>query len=368
MKALSIGSFDAFWKMALVAGGIAAGSLPVWNVVVNPYQIFKAKYSIGDRYTSSTTNERFLKVEHLLKEAKVKSMSAPEGIVSQINSDRQAIARRKNGEASAINDSFIVGSSIMGLVDPALLSRQYPNRHFYNLAFLAAKPDEIMATLQALNRKGVTIKTVVYGLEPIAFTDIQTYGPAYHLHPEASDQSRQRVVFDYLFASSLSDGFSRLVTAISGEISVRYDIEGIGRYYLERYDHEIEKDHGEFMRKQFPNNTKPVKAPPWIENRFEDFKKLAFWLKAEKIDSKFYLNPLHPYLANAYGAERLAEFKQKITALTGQGSVQDCTNLLNGDNVNQRFYDYKHFRPVQAEKVIDCGLGTGTKEAVEPEN
>lgn len=120
------------------------------------------------------------------------------------------------------------------------------------------------------------------------------------------------------------------------------------------------------MRKQFPNNAKPIKAPPWIESRFEDFKKLALWLKTEKIDSKFYLNPLHPYLANAYGAERLAEFKQNITTLTGQGNVQDCTELLTGEDVNRRFYDYKHFRPVEASKVIDCGLNAMTKKVVVP--
>ena len=77
MKALSIGSFDSFWKAALVAGGIAAWSLPVWNVVVNPYQIFNPEFSIGDRFSSSTTNERFLKVEYLLKEAKETSPNSP---------------------------------------------------------------------------------------------------------------------------------------------------------------------------------------------------------------------------------------------------------------------------------------------------
>ena len=340
MKASSIGSFDSFWKAALVAGGIAAWSLPVWNVVVNPYQIFKAKYSIGDRYSSSTTNERFLKVEYLLKEAKTTSPNTPDAIIGQINDESPG---KQNSNTN--HDAFIVGSSIMGLVDPALVNRYFPDRHFYNLAFLAAKPDEILATLQGLKRKGLTIKTVVYGLEPIAFTDIKSYGPAYELHPETNGQSRQRILFDYLFASSLSDGFSRLVTGISGKPSVRYDIEGTGRYYLERYDREIEQDHGAFIRKQFPANAKPVKAPPWIDSRFEDFRKLAQWLKEEKIESRFYLNPLHPYVAEAYGVERLAEFKQKITELSGAKRVGDCTDLLQGNDVNQHFYDYKHFRP-----------------------
>lgn len=353
MKALSIGNFDSFWKSALVAGGIAAWSLPVWNVVVNPYQIFKAELMIGDRYTSSTTNERYLKVEYLLNEAKKNSPNSSNAIVDQINDDSYRDSVKTKSTAP---DSYIVGSSIMGLVEPSLVNQHFHDRHFYNLAYLAAKPDEILATLRGLKRNGVTIKTVVYGLEPIAFTDIKSYGPAYQLHPEASDQSRQRAVFDFMFASSASDGFSRLVTVISGNPSVRFDIEGTGRYYLERYDKEIEKDHDAFIRKQFPNNAKPVKASPWIESRFEDLKKLALWLKTEKIDSKFYLNPLHPYLANAYGAKRLAEFKQKVTALTGQGGIQDCTELLTGEDVNQRYYDYKHFRPEESPVVISCAF------------
>jgi hypothetical protein len=259
MKASSIGSFDSFWKAALVAGGIVAWSLPVWNMVVNPYQIFNPTFSIGDRFSSSTTNERFLKVEYLLNEAKQTSPNSPEAIIGQSNDE----SPRDNDSGKTLNtthDAFIVGSSVMGLVDPALVNRNFPDRHFYNLAFLAARPDEILATLQGLKRGGTMIKTVVYGLEPIAFTDIISYGPAYRLHPEAGNQSRQRVIFDYLFASSLSDGFSRLVTAISGKPSVRYDIEGNGRYYLERYDREIEKDHGAFIRKQFPVNAKPVNS------------------------------------------------------------------------------------------------------------
>ena len=355
MKASSIGSFDSFWKVALVAGGIACWSLPVWNVAVNPYQIFNTKFSIGDRFSSSTTNERFLKVEYLLNEAKKTSPNSSSAIVKQINNETLV----KNGSSKKLStnhDAFIVGSSIMGLVDSAIVNRYFPDRHFYNLAFLAAKPDEILATLQGLKRKNVSIKTIVYGLEPIAFTDIKSYGPAYQLHPEAVDQSRSRIVFDYLFASSLSDGFSRLVTAISGKPSVSYDVEGTGRYYLERYDREIEQDHGAFIRKQFPIDAKPVKAPPWIDSRFEDFRKLAQWLKDERIDAKFYLNPLHPYVAEAYGVERLAEFKQKITELSGAERIGDCADLLQGGDVNQHFYDYKHFRPVDVSKVIDCGL------------
>jgi hypothetical protein len=49
------------------------------------------------------------------------------------------------------------------------MNRYFSDRHFYNLAFLAAKPDEILATLRGLKGSGILIKAVVYGLELAAF-------------------------------------------------------------------------------------------------------------------------------------------------------------------------------------------------------
>ena len=70
------------------------------------------------------------------------------------------------------------------------------------------------------------------------------------------------------------------------------------------------------------------------------------WLKDERIDAKFYLNPLHPYVADAYEAKRLAEFKQKIIEMSGGGGgIRNCTDVLSRDDINRQFYDYKHFRP-----------------------
>ncbi len=58
------------------------------------------------------------------------------------------------------------------------------------------------------------------------------------------------------------------------------------------------------------------------------------------------------------GLNGLADFKQKIAELSGAERVVNCTDLLQGDDVNQHFYDYKHFRSSEAAKVIDCGLNS----------
>jgi hypothetical protein len=138
---------------------------------------------------------------------------------------------------------------------------------------------------------------------------------------------------------------------------VRYDIDSSGRYYLERYEREISIDHAEFVKKQFPINKKQISAPPWIENRFEDLKKLTDWLRAENIETKIYLNPLHPFFLSAYGENRLAEFKHRIEENTEQKNIKDCTSSLLGDDVNFKFYDYKHFRPNVVPIVLNCAIG-----------
>jgi len=354
MKVLSTGNFKPYWKSMLLAGGITAWSLPAWNFFVNPYQIFKPTL-LGERYTASTTNERYLKTDFLLKTADKNLLAMPETILAKINADKPGMEIRNSANRQLPN-AFIVGSSIMGMIAPDILDRHFAGQHFYNLAFLAAKPDEILLTLQALRRGGVSIKTLIYGLEPIAFTDVNTYGPAHKLHPEAIRQNKTRMVFDYFFAPSLQDGLSHVLNVMRGIPSVRYDIEWTGSYALLRYEQEIQADHLVYMRKHFPENEKLFIAPPFLSSRFADLDALIQWTKAEHIETHVYLNPLHPYVADSYGAERLADFKRKVSDLIGQ-TLSDCTNLLNDEQVNTKFYDYKHFRPSESSKVIACGLG-----------
>lgn len=344
MKASFIGNFDSFYKAFLIVGGIVAWSLPAWNLIINPYQIFNQTFSIGEPYTSPATNERFLKVNYLLKNAKNLSGT----VADTINNGHDAIR--------PVYDAYIIGSSIMGVIDPGLLKPYFPEERFYNLSFFAAKPDEILSSLQALKTGGVPINTIVYGLDPITFIDIKSYGPAYRLHPMATkDVNFGMAVFDYLFEPSLYDSIGQLSKLISGVISVRYDIEGTGMYRLERYEAEIKSDHKAFIKKQF--NQHWLKTPSWINNRFDELGKLTRWLKAEKVKAVFYLSPLHPfYIAQGFGKKRLDEFKQRIVDITGMEKMPDCTYLLVGDDANHRFYDYKHFRASEAYKVVDCGL------------
>ncbi|WP_396643661.1 hypothetical protein [Methylomonas sp. 2B] len=216
------------------------GAMPVWNWAVNPYQIFENDQSFAEPYTSPATNERYLKVRYLL------------GAISA------------NREKPAI-DCLLVGSSVMGLLDPRLFKTYFPDSQCYNLAFLAGRPGEILATLQALIAHGLPIRRVVYGLEPFAFSDPVSEGPANRLHPIVTGAARWKFYLDYLFEPSLGDGIGTLFDALNRTVSVRYHVDEDGRYELVRYDKAIRTDEAQYVQQTFEQGRGPnrlVKNPP----------------------------------------------------------------------------------------------------------
>lgn len=305
--------------------------MPVWNWVVNPYQIFDNVQGMAEPYTAPATNERYLKVRHLL---------------STISADR---------EKPSI-DCLLVGSSVMGLLDPQLIKTYFPDSQCYNLAFLAGRPGEILATLQALIAHGLPVRRIVYGLEPFAFSDPVSEGPANRLHPIVTGESRWKFYLDYLFEPSLGDGIGHVFDALNSTISVRYHVNDGGRYELVRYEKDIQTNEAQFVKRTFEQGRGPKSVSPWINTRFGEFKVLVDYLNRQQISANYYLNPLHPSIAAVYGESGLQYFKTKIESIAGEKYIQDCTPLLT-QNANARFYDYKHFRTSESQSVLDCALG-----------
>ena len=306
----------------MLGTALAALALPVWNLLVDPFQVFQTPLLVAD---GPTLNERFRKVEHL------------------------------TGQPGK-HDAFLIGTSAMGAVEPSLADARFPGRRFYNLSMFAAQPGEILSALRALKAAGVPVKTVVYGLEPGPFHVGRAYGPATRAHYAASGASRWRFGFDCLFASSPAEGLRRIAEQFKAVPSIHYDIGGTGRYHLDAYEREIQADPERFIWENVRGAQPPPFAGGWIGRHFEDFGRLLDWLRAEGIAHTVYLNPLHPALRGMYGEARLAEFGRKIREAGKLDSLPDCGRILDGD-FERMFYDLRHFRPAAGEKIFDCVFG-----------
>jgi hypothetical protein len=340
MNTLSTGSSDlkgglpwaSVYRRWLFSVAIILGLLPLWNIALDPYGIFRYCLGYHSAFTSPSTNERILKVQHLI--------------------DLNKGAGRK------LPNAFIVGSSVMGVVDPDIVESHVPGSRFYNLSFLAATPKEIKQNLVVLANHHIPIKHIVYGIDPIAFSDYQGCGFACRLHPKVDGNSFSDIALDALMAPSLMDGFSRLLDIFNDRPSVVYDIKGGGRYFLPNYDHAIAVNHALFIESRFKNQPLP-KAPPWIEGRFGDFQDLIRWCASQHIELTLYINPLQKALIDAYSEIRLHQFEQRIRRIAADNPVNNCTKLLsNAASDRPFFYDFKHFRPEFSRQVMACAFST----------
>ena len=315
-------SSDAWriWSRLAAIGVMAALlSLPAWNLLVDPFGVFGMPWA----YQGPAANERYLKVQHLL-------------------------------DNHGLHDTFVVGSSVVGAVDPQEVDGRLglEDGQAYNLSFFAARPGEILAVLKALKAKGVAIRHAVYGIEPIAFSDPKTYGAAYWQHPAVSGDAYPSFLAGNLVARSLTEGMDKVAGNL-GSPFIRYDL-GKGTYFLDKFERERAKDPAGYAKAHL--NAKDWSVPPWVEQRFGEFAELAAWFRQTQVDVRFYLNPLSPPLARAYGQARLAEFKGRIMQAGKLDGLADCTRILDGQAVDA-FYDAKHFRPGFSTRVLDCGPG-----------
>ncbi|TAG49781.1 MAG: hypothetical protein EAZ30_02800 [Betaproteobacteria bacterium] len=153
--------------------------VPLWNVVVDPYDVFGTQYfnHPGDR------NERYAKLEALLEQKK----------------QRQ------------VYDALVVGASTAGVFHTAELNRRFSERRFYNAAMLSAGFSEIEALLRFHHQSINPLKQVVLTVDLFQFVDSPSQGGFMSQHPAISGQSKVSFFWGELWSSSVAGGVSKLI-------------------------------------------------------------------------------------------------------------------------------------------------------------
>lgn len=309
-------NWNVWAKRACVTFVASAVALPIWNLVIDPYQVFGTEVIKRD---SLDPNERYIKVAHLLK----------------------TIGRY---------DSFIIGSSTAAAYRVQSLNTQYPGSSFYNLGMLAGTAGDALAALKAYKDAGGQIKHVVYGIDPFTFHEAQRTGPGYWKHPAITGEASGALMLKYLFVPSVKNGLLKLTSLLSTDPDIEFDFEGSGEYHLTKYDRWIEKNHAEFIEKKFGKLGRSSTAVIWNKDRIQEFSDLAQWLQDNQVEATYFFNPMHPIAIHAYGEETLKQWQALLQRSTSL-SILDFSHLEHS-KADWNFYDEKHFRDVLAQQVL----------------
>ena len=308
----------ANWNRRLlryVIGVVAA--ILLFNVLVDPYEIFRLVSYRG----GFAPNERFNKVEYLLA-----------------HPDKY--------------DSFIVGSSVMGLFDPRVVESKRPGQRAYNLSFLRGTPAEALATLRTLKAHGVKIKEIVMGIDVFPFIESSEYvEPFRRPHPAVSGESVAAFYASYMFTSGIVQGINRLSHALEPQPKIAFDLRGTGEYRLLAYEQEIARDQAAFIRRQmFPLPEANMAKFVWVQKRFDELQALKDWLTSGGIRAEFFIHPLHHSTLDLIEVASMAEFREKVRSILG--SVPDYSRVDQITHDDRNYYDRKHYRPVVAKEIL----------------
>ncbi|TXG99986.1 MAG: hypothetical protein E6R08_00705 [Nevskiaceae bacterium] len=313
------------WSTCVAVGAMAAAlSVAAFNVVIDPYSVLKTNEGMRPGYNP---NERFRKIEFL------------KGHVGQF-------------------DSFVLGASTMGLFPNESLNSMRPEGRWYNMSFLAGTPPEALRALKYLKAKGMPIHEVVYGLDMFAFRKLGAHSELWRReHPEITGESNYSWMKRHIFASTLMDGTERLThNWLNSKPKLVFDFDGTGRYYLARWDREIEQDHKAFIQRQIYDkfNLGDKKPKPagvaLVQERFDELAELKKWLDENRIVSHFWINPIHWKNLATVDERTLAEFRSGVKRAIGD--VPDYTLRKDVYSRDDLFYEWQHFRPQAASLIL----------------
>jgi hypothetical protein len=315
-------NFWGKWNKWIIAGIAASVSGVIgFNLLVDPYDVFGG--NLLRPYYSF--NERYNKIQFLVETEKGRY------------------------------DSYLVGSSVMGAFDPDVANRLRPGQSYYNLSYLGGMPSEAFASLRVLHDQGHPIKEIVMGIDVFPFHRIENDGGFdKRPHPMVSGESSLAFHTDYLFASSLFHGLSKILNDGTEDPAVVFDVRNGGMYRLTAYDRDIQKDHAGFTAKHVRRDDASKSGAAgivWIESRFQNFREFNDWLKANNIKATFFIHPFNHFVRDFISTEEMQEFKSRIAEIVGK-PVTDLSMRKDITDNDLLYYDLKHYRPVVANQIL----------------
>lgn len=309
-------------KVAVGVALTAAACVAAFNTLLDPYSVLGTAEWMRQGFN---VNERYRKIEHL---------------------------RRNPG----VYNSFILGSSTMGLYDVQPANDAAEGGRWYNLSFLAGTPPEALRALQFLKKNGQQIDEAMFGIDIFAFRKVEGAREMWKReHPLVRGDSWWNWYSAHVFASSFLIGIDRVVHQLRAQPTMFFDVDGTGRYYLLDWDRQKAEDPKAFADKMIYAPLKKrgseidSNALVLIQERFDELRDLKQWADANGVRMHFWINPMHWATLKSIDANSLNEFRAKVREAVGD--VADFSLRDDFTKDDGRFYELKHYTPQTAALI-----------------
>ena len=296
------------------------------NIISDPYGVFGLKL-IDKKWRPWTNNIRHLKINKILKE--------------------------KNKY-----DSFLIGSSRIGLIEPELMKKYLPKARFYNLYFPAADQRDNSNTIAFLS-KVTNIKNIIL---LVNLTEIDHYNNQ-NIFDLLNFKHHYKVTGENFFVyyiKYLLPKWSMILKTIKlsmGKIKTSnltsYIQQNQGTWNYKTLENYIMKYGQYYFERQFKSSyQKPIRREKGIllKSQLKALKKIKMICSQKNINLIVFVPPHHARILDKY------EIKSYLSFLKGIAMITPFWNFSGYNSVTLNkylHYDKTYFRYEVAQMILD---------------
>lgn len=243
-------------------------------------------------------------------------------------------------------DAFCFGSSRVAVLP---LTEIDDGCRWYNMSYQAGTPAEWLETLQYFVKGGVTVKTVLIGLDDVSFRidpqdHIREFGDKVPYRPH-DIETYLRLLFRKPEPPRPAD--------FVYDNGIYFDIYGTGNTPYPWRDEAIEQDPAKHRAKEtFLHSA--ARTENRMEAAMKDIADLCAFAKAHDIRLIFYMNPLWQATYIDNDPAELDTFRRRLVELT---DYYDFSGLNEVATDPYNFYEESHFRPLVGRKILQRIFG-----------
>ncbi len=316
------------WTAVVVgAVGVLVGIVVAINVIVDANGILRSDYS----RQFQPPNLSVVKVNHLLR-----------------NKTRY--------------DSYVFGSSREGGIHVGTIA---PGR-WYNMACAAGLPEEYLDHLKLFRKTGVTVRTVLIGLDDYSpLFDARQLLSYLDMQPHPAVSGKGLLAFygeNFLRLDGIVRQVSAYVRFNYTEAQSRqkrrliYDIEGTGDVLCTDCDELVERNveaHLHDPKFQQPWDYRFVEGDR-VESAISAMKEIVALSKDAGFRLIVFINPIHQTTYLNTDLRKFARFKKELAEVT---DYYDFSGLNSITTNNYYYFETSHFRPLVGDMMLDIMLG-----------
>lgn len=311
------------WLVVVVTVAVmTVGPVPVINYIVDPFNVFQS----GWLQHAYQPNERFVKIKYL-------------------NSNY------------AKYDSYMFGSSRMGVNHPKVVEKYLPSTKFYNLMVSGGTQYDNLAHLEHFIKRGFVLKNIYLQIDidvNMEYYKMDDVDYLFTLHPSVTGESTFLYYLKYLIIRPILNIKKKIAVNLKGideEDESIFDFFSTGTWFRPIKDALIADNQERYIRNEPTLNDNRIFRyikDDYADPNIRDLASIVAMCKEHGINLIVFTTPNNFNVMDKLEVNGYLRFLKKLALVTDYWDFSGYNSVTLD---NRYYYEESHYRPVVGEMI-----------------